>query len=79
MPFLATILSTLIHLCFSVGVNWFLKELGLISGSEFVALYFIVLAAKRYDDQLKFADAYAQNPDLMEAMLRHQLNEEEQD
>lgn len=74
MPLISTIIWTLIHLCLALGMNYLAKELGLIGGGEIISLYFIALAAKYYDAQTKFSIAYESDPDLVEAMMRDELN-----
>jgi hypothetical protein len=76
MPLPGTVLWLILHLCMALGVNYFLKELNLIGHGEFISLYFIVLAGKYRDYQTKFTKAYAEDPDLVEAIMREDLNNE---
>lgn len=74
MPLVSTVLWLLFHLCLALGVNYFLKELNIIGHGEFIALYFLVLAGKYRDAQIKFTKAYQEDPDLVEMILREDLN-----
>lgn len=74
MPLQNTVIWVILHLCLALGINWLLKELDLISHSEFISLYFIVLAGKYFDSQLKFTLAYRQDPNLIEQIMREELN-----
>lgn len=76
MPLLSTIIWLLVNMCMALGLNWIAKELGLISNSEIIALYFIIAAARLQDAQSKFSIAYSQDPDLVEYLLREQLKKE---
>lgn len=77
MPLTSTIVWILLHLCMALGVNYVLKELDLIGHGEFIALYFIVLAGKYRDAQVKFTQAYKEDPDLVEAIMREDLNNDD--
>lgn len=77
MPLPSTVIWTILHLCLALGLNWVCKELGLISYSEIIALYFIIVAGKYYDAQSKFSIAYSQDPDLVESMMREQLKKDQ--
>ena len=76
MPLISTIIWTLLHVCLALGINYVARELNLISYSEVISLYFIVLAAKYYDAQTKFSIAYKADPDLVEQIMRNELNKE---
>jgi hypothetical protein len=73
MPLFVTITWLLTHLCFAIGLNWLAREVGVIHYGEVVSVYFILLAGKIYDDQRKFSRAYAENPELIETLMREEL------
>lgn len=76
MPLISTIIWTLLHLCLALGMNYVARELNLIEHSEIISLYFVLLAGRYYDAQTKFTIAYKSDPDLVEALMREQLNKE---
>lgn len=76
MPLPSTIFWLLAHMCLAVGVNYFLKESNLIGHGEFISLYFIAVAGRYRDAQVKFSKAYEQDPDLVEAIMRADLEKE---
>ncbi len=76
MPLLSTIIWVLLNLCIALGINYVIKELGIINHSEFISLYFIIAAARFYDSQLKFTIAYKTDPDLVEQIMRNELNKQ---
>lgn len=77
LPLPGTIIWIVVHVITSLGLNWVVKELGLINYSEVMTLYFIVLAGRYHDSQAKFSIAYKENPDLVEAVLRDQLSKDD--
>lgn len=74
MPLSVTIIWCLFHLIIAIGINWVLTQLNLIHYGEALTVYFIILSARYYDTQAKFALAYKQDPELIEALMRDQLN-----
>jgi len=76
MPLFSTIFWVLVNVFIAVGLNWFLRELRLINNSEVIALYFIVTTGRLIDVQAKFNKAYKENPDLVEEILREQLDKD---
>jgi len=76
MPLIGTIIWTVLHFLLALGINYALKETGLIKHGEFLTVYFVILAAKYFDAQLKFSLAYRENPDIVEQILREQLNKD---
>lgn len=79
MPLPSTIMWTVLHLLLALGLNYVAKELGLIKYSELITVYFIILAARYFDAQTKFSIAYREDPDTVEAILREQLQRQEQE
>lgn len=76
MPLPNTIFWLILHLCFAVGCNYFLREMELIGHGEFISIYFVWLAGKYRDAQVKFTQAYREDPDLTEALMRAELTKD---
>lgn len=76
MPLPSSIMWVVLHALLALGMNWFAKELGLIEYSEVMTVYFILVAAKYRDSQMKFTIAYKENPEVVEQILRDQLIED---
>ena len=76
MPLLGTIFHIVVHCIFALGLNWVAREFNLINYGEVITVYFIILAARYYDSQVRFTLAYKQDPAAIEQILREQLDEE---
>lgn len=77
MPLFSTILYIVFNLMVALGLNYVVRYLGWIHHGEIIALYFLILAGRLRDIQVKFALAYRANPDIIEQQLRDQLKEPE--
>lgn len=73
MPLFKSIVLIIVHALIALGLNFVVKELGWINHSEVMTGYFVLLALIYKDNQLKFEDAYHEDPDLVEAILRDEL------
>lgn len=73
MPLFRTIVLMLVHAVIAVGLNFVAKAAGLVQHSEIMTLYFILLAGRYKDIQIRFEEAYAEDPDTTEQILRDEL------
>ena len=73
MPLFGSIIWAAIHMLVALGLNMLAVWIGWIHHGELFTIYWIVMAIRLYDAQMKFSVAYKENPELVEDILRHQL------
>lgn len=72
MPITSSIIWAVLHMLVAIGLNMVAFWFGLIKYAEVFSLYFVILAFKQYYSQVKFTEAYKENPELVEDIMREQ-------